>query len=255
MTYTGDKPFSKGELTTIPPQFPWAGWKATENWAALVDESGFGLGIYEPGVYRFIGGFAGKPGAGGPKDGPTGYIAPLYTEIIDWNIDYDYRYTLVLGTIDEIRETIYRLAPEPTVPSWRFDKDRRHWTYTNATDAGWPIEGELKVNLDQGDPHMVSAPGFWEAEKAPKLYIEAALQSEQTQAQLFWSRADADGFVEERGVRFTLANDGEYHVVEVDLSECPEYKGIITGLRFDPVPGGKPGDTVRVRYIGFVRPQ
>lgn len=48
---------------------PWDSWYATENWAALVREDDFGVGIWSPGSYQYTGGFAGKPGQGGPKDG------------------------------------------------------------------------------------------------------------------------------------------------------------------------------------------
>jgi len=92
MTYTGDKPFTGGELVRIQKQKgepgPWSRWLATENWAALVDDNDFGLGVWNPGASEIGGGFAGKPGKGGPHDGPTGYIAPDPPEIIDWNIDY-----------------------------------------------------------------------------------------------------------------------------------------------------------------------
>ena len=54
---------------------PWVSWRATENWAALVDDSDRGLGIWQPECYDFSGGFAGVPGKGGPQDNPTGYIA------------------------------------------------------------------------------------------------------------------------------------------------------------------------------------
>ncbi len=54
MSYTGDRPFERqalAELTNSPPRstFPWVGFSATENWAALVNEAGDGLGIVEPG--------------------------------------------------------------------------------------------------------------------------------------------------------------------------------------------------------------
>ncbi len=255
VTYTGDRPFSGGETTTIAPQFPWASWQATENWAALVDESGFGVGIYEPGVYHFIGGFAGTPGAGGPKDAPTGYIAPLHSEIIDWNIDYDYRYSLVLGTIDEIRATVCDLGSAPAPPSWRFSQDRQHFTYVNATDSGWPIRGELDVLLEGEDPQLIGPEALWMADEAPRLYIEAALTGADAEAQVFWSRSDAPGFSQERSVTFRLTADGEHRITGVDLCRSPEYRGCITSLRFDPAPGGTPGQRVRVRSIGFAGPQ
>ncbi|MGO9112103.1 MAG: hypothetical protein ACLP9L_22995, partial [Thermoguttaceae bacterium] len=80
MTYTGDRPFTGGKLSRIEKRIgepgPWSGWMATESWAALVNDESFGLGIWIPDCCGFTGGFAGKPGKGGPFDAPTGYIAP-----------------------------------------------------------------------------------------------------------------------------------------------------------------------------------
>lgn len=253
MTYTGDRPFTGEKLTLIPPRFPWVGWEATENWAALVDEQGFGIGVYEPGVYRMIGGFAGKPGQGGPKDGPTGYIAPLHAEILDWNIDYEYRYTLIVGDIDQIRKTVYGLAPRPEPPLYVFEKDRQHWRYVNATDTGWPILGELNIRLEGDDPQLLGPAAFWQAKDAPVLTIRAAYHTGPARAVVFWSRHDAPGFSENRRMEFEVVPDGRMHTYRLDLSRSPEYRGIITGLRFDPAPSGKPGDWVRVRSIGFER--
>src|SRR5262249_51018927 len=104
-TYDGDKSFEGGPLRQIQNDGPpWANWKATENWAALVDARGVGVAVIQPGVYLFIGGFHGRPNNGGPKDDPTGYISPVRKEILDHNIVYEYRYVLVVGTLEEIRE-------------------------------------------------------------------------------------------------------------------------------------------------------
>ncbi len=252
LTYAGDEPFTNGALKTIPAAMPWSGWQATENWAALVNDAGNGLGVWEPGVYQFIGGFAGKPGAGGPKDGPTGYIAPLYNEILDYNIVYEYQYTLIVGSIDEIRQYVYQHAERPKPPAWRFEKDRQHWYFVNATDAGWPIQGELKVSLAGNDPQMIGPPGFWRAEDAPKLYIEAAYQTGPARAEVFWARPDGS-FDAAHCVNFDVIPDGAYHTYEVNLAASPEYQGIITGLRFDPVPAGKAGEFVRVKSISFTK--
>jgi beta-galactosidase len=84
-TYTGNKPFSDDTLTLIKNSNPsqggqeirWAGWQATEHWAALVDHNGWGLGIYNSAASHFSGGFAGdENAAGGEKDYPTGYLSP-----------------------------------------------------------------------------------------------------------------------------------------------------------------------------------
>lgn len=256
VTYTGAKPFANDTLTTISAatQFPWAYWKGTENWAALVNDDNWGLGIYEPGAFSFGGGFFGKPGTGGMKDAATGYIAPGQEEILDYNIDYEYNYVLIVGKLDEIRRQIYGLAPTSAPPNYRFVADRQHWRYVNAADTGWPIQGELKVLMSAPDPQLVGPPGLWQATATPKLYIEAACHLTHPQAQLFWQRHDSPNFAEAQSVHFELNPDGQYHVYEVNLAAAPEYRGAITGLRFDPEPSGAAGDFIRVKSISFIKP-
>ncbi len=254
ITYTGDQPFTGGELTLRPTTMPWTAWQATENWSALVNEAGQGLGVWEPGLYQFIGGFAGTPGKGGPKDGPTGYIAPLFTEILDHNIEYEFNYVLIVGSIEDIRGYVYKHAERPKPPRWVFEKDRQHWVYGNVVDTGWPIAGELKVLVEGGDPQMHAPQSFWLAKDAPKLYIEAAYNTTDTHAQVFWARTDAPDLNEAKSINFDVVADGKYRTYEVDLAKSPEYKGTITGLRFDPVQVGKPGEFVRVKSISLRPP-
>src|SRR5262249_54557818 len=147
---------------------------ATEHWAALVDASGFGLGVFNSRVTQFLGGFAGDIGVGGPADDPTGYIAPVASEIIDWNIVYEYDYALVLGTLDQIRA--YAVAHRPDDrPDYQFARDRQHFpTFVNSTDNGWPISGALRVNLNQIDPYIIGPEQWWKAQDMPRLYVTAA---------------------------------------------------------------------------------
>ncbi len=251
MTYEENAPFTNGPMTESPAAFPWTSWYATENWAALVDDKGFGVGIYEPGVTQFIGGFAGRPGAGGPKDNPTGYIAPLHVEVLDYNITYHYSYTLVVGTLASIRKYVYNQAPKITPPQYRFEKDRQHWRYINATDTGWPINGELVVSMAHANPQLVSPDGFWHADEAPILHVQAAFPKGVARVRVFWSRADAPGFSETRVVNFPVSGDGAMQNYSFDLSKNLEYKGIITSIRIDPETAGLPGSFTRVRSIGF----
>ncbi len=104
MTYDGLLPFQNKpmrEINNAGP--PWEYWKSTENWAALVNDQNWGLGVFHAGAYQFVGGCSGKRNTGGPNDPPTGYIAPLHTEIIDHNIVYEYEYALILGWLKDIR--------------------------------------------------------------------------------------------------------------------------------------------------------
>ncbi len=255
VSYLGDQPFTNAALTDLPVVFPWTGWQATENWTALVDKNGFGLGVVSPDNPTMIGGFAGTPGAGGAKDFPTGYIAPLHQEILDHDIEYEYRYFLVVGFLEEIRQRAATLTPKPAPPNYRFARDRQHWTLANATDSGWPIRGELRVKLESNDPQLHGPDSFWRAENAPKLFIEAAFHSAENSARIFWKRHDAHSFSDERSASFAVVPDGKMRVYEIDLSASSEYRGAITGLRLDPVDAGRIGDWARVKSIGFLKPK
>jgi hypothetical protein len=254
ITYTGDQPYTGDAVRTLPSQFPWQGVEATENWVALVNDAGTGVGVWEPDVYHFSTGFFGTPGAGGPSDSPTGYIAPNDTEILDHNIDYSFHYDLIVGNVDAIRKYVYAHAEKPSPPQYRFDRDRQHWIYANATDTGWPIRGALHVNLDGKDPQMIGPPAFWQAADAPTLRIDAAFHTTSSMAQVFWSRADSPGFSQEKSLQFPIQPDGREHVYVVPLASSPEYHGAITGLRLDPEDTGHAGDTVTVKSIGFLKP-
>ena len=245
MTYAGDRPFTNGELTEIvktPEEFaatnhfPWKAWLATEHWAALVNDANQGLGIRHEGVVHFLGGFHGQRGVGGPKDGPTGYIAPIHNEIFDPDIEYEYAYELIVGSLDVIRKRVYALGRPPAAPVWRFQKDRRHWTYHDATDTGWPIRGRLEVKPAGSNPQLIGPDAFWRAENGPVLAIEIAAKGATSGGRIYWKRLDAHGFALERSVPFTLVADGKFQTIKVRLADSPEYRGGITGLRIDPVP-------------------
>jgi hypothetical protein len=252
MTYTGTKPFTRGELTQIPAAFPWSGWQATENWAALVDDKNEGIGVFEPGAYRFIGGFAGKPGAGGEKDGPTGYIAPLQVEVLDYNIHYSFQYDLIVGDIKQIRDYVYKHAPHPAPPFYRFSLDRQHWSFGNAVDTGWPIKAaELEVSLEKQNPQLVGPASFWMAEEAPVLHVMGSFPPEIRQIRIFWSRSDTPGFNETCVKNFDIQCDNTVRDYTFRLADSPQYRGAIYGIRLDPVTDGLPGKFAHIRSIGF----
>lgn len=242
LTYTGDKPFTNAPLTQRPATAPWTGWRSPESFAALVNDADVGLGIWAPGVHEFIGGFAGKPGKGGEKDPPTGYIAPIHTDILDHNIVYEYQYHLILGHIDEIHRYVYA-QPRPTLPDWTFAADRQHWIYLQATDAGWPITGELHITSTGEDPQLLSPYTFWNAEAAPTLRIEVATNA--SELSIFWQPFTAPGFTAENRTTIRLIPDGQYHSYSIPLSKSPNYKGPQTRLRLDP----PKGTTFRLRRV------
>jgi uncharacterized protein YfdQ (DUF2303 family) len=109
----------------------------------------------------------------------------------------------------------------------------------------------LKVLLDEGNPQMIGPTGFWKADQATKLVIEAAYTTDQTQGRIFWKRHDSQDFSAEQSLTFPIVGDGKFHKFTIDLTASKEYRGAIIGLRVDPVLAGKPGDFVRIRSISF----
>ncbi len=256
MTYSGDKPFDNqpvSQFTNEPPQSSYPGKTiySPECWAALVDKTGSGIGIVEPKVEEVGGMFFGTPGVGGEKDVPTGYISPRYTDILDSNIDYTFDYDLVVGSLDDIRDYAYARVPRPKPPAYIFKNDRQHWYYVNATDTGWPIQGELRIKLDKDAPQLIGPAGFWRASDAPKLKIEAAFNTRDVNARVFFGTWQYPYLEEKKSVKFRVIPDARYHTYTVNLARNPLYKGAIVGLRIDPEPKGTPGDEVRIRRIGF----
>ncbi|MBP5621745.1 MAG: hypothetical protein J6X44_07000 [Thermoguttaceae bacterium] len=185
VSYLGDKPFENEPITTIIDKndqkgWPWTNYYTPEHWSALVNDANCGVGVYQPYSTFTTAGFHGGDEAKGQdlgeKSGPTGYIAPLEKTILDWNIKRTYRAIFIVGSVDEIRSTIYRFAQNdvPKRPNWVFEKDRQNWGYVNATDQGYPIENMLKINLSSDRQAIAQSPlSFWKAEDAPILEIDA----------------------------------------------------------------------------------
>lgn len=258
VSYTGDRPFTGGKVTELPTKGPiagmWSGWTATERWSAWLNDEGWGVGVWNPGTTAMIGGFSGKPGTGGPLDGPTAYVAPKRLEILDADITYEFRYALVVGTVVQVRNFAAEQPGARSLPAWEFRTDRQGWHFTNPTDAGQPIRGMLDVSLGKDDPQLHGPPTFWRAEDAPRLVIEAAFEGTFGNAEIFWDRL---GGANDHGVQraiFTPVADGEFREYVVNLAAVPAYRGGCTQLRFDPAPQGGPGARIRIRRIALLGP-
>lgn len=258
VTYLGDKPFT-GDTLNRPNHVMGSGagdvpFLATESWAAYVRNDDWGLGVWMPRSLRFLGAFHGARGKGGTSDDPAGYISPILQEILDHNIQHEFSYTLILGSVEEIRRYVYAHGEKPSPPGFEFKSDRQHWWYHDMRDTGWPIRGELNIQLDGKDPYMISPDRFWLAKDAPRLYIRAAFTSPPGVGQVFWKNFGDREFPARNCVSLSVGGNGEYRTYEVNLADNPNYKGAITGLRFDPVVIGGPGQSVRIKSISFNPP-
>ncbi|HWH70430.1 MAG TPA: hypothetical protein VNT26_13670 [Candidatus Sulfotelmatobacter sp.] len=255
MTYTGEQPFTGGALTRIEkrPGEPgmWSQWTATEQWAALVNDAGWGLGVWHPETLSFLGGFAGQPGQGGPLDNPTGYIAPLHNEILDHNIVYEYCYELMVGTLEQIRAHVYRRTPHSQLPEFRFEHSRQGWFYEHAIDKGWPVRGELDVQLSGEKSHVLSPVFFVRAAEAPKMVLEAAFDTGQPHAMVRWRNLDQKALPPDQYLVFPVVADGQFRRYEVNLASATNYHGTIVQLRLDPISSGSQPGRLRLKSVAF----
>jgi len=122
-SYFGDKPFendvlSKPATVNLSSGF-WGRYEnnmVTENWMAYVDDSNWGIGVYNPVCTNFLAGMYLEPG-GEASSNSTSYIAPLKKEILNKYSVYEYEYYLIVGKIDEIRSKIYQIHSSSIVAS------------------------------------------------------------------------------------------------------------------------------------------
>jgi hypothetical protein len=263
----GDQPFSNQSVTKIVTKnngkgWPWMHFYTPENWVAMLDVNGKGIGVFQPEVMYFNAGFHGGDdlkGYGGEQDGQTGHIAPVGTQILDYNIRWTYKTSLVLGTVDDIRTYAKQHWQVVTCPEWIFSNSRKNWYYQgNIFDAGYPIQKQLDITFQQG-ASMIGPLTFWKATDAPVLEIEGAFETASGEITLVaeiqpvgksdftewlnWSEGDQDQEAEKREKAaefpetpsFTVSEkvqaDGDNRIYRIHLDSIPEYTGVGKSLK------------------------
>ena len=155
------------------------------------------------------------------------------------------------------------------LPRYIFDIDRSQWTFGQSTDAGWPIEGELAVALTATSPsEWIGPKTFWNADKAPRLEIDAAFEPAVGESTPLTMTVELTPFVPsdlEHSLHWgsppepdpptllipwTLPGDGDFHTVEIDLTDVEGYEGGMTRIRL-AVPQGT--GTLRARRIELLK--
>lgn len=127
----------------------------------------------------------------------------------------------------------YDLPPPERKTQWHFDGD--------GDFEGWSPNGYIKAEVRSGLLHgeatghdpILSSPGVQMlADQYSRVTIRMRADSDDM-AQLFWATADSS-ISEANSVRFRVVGDGEFHDYQIDLSATPQWRGLITSLRFDP---------------------
>ena len=228
VSYTGNEPFTGAPVTELCTRenglgWPWVSYNATEHWAALVDDSNYGLGVYNPVTSSFIGGFSGEKGIGGPKDRHTGYISPILPEILDHDIVYTYHYSLIVGTLDSIRAEAAALnAARTDSLAWEFSCDRSHFHYRDITDAGLPQNSCLEFDFIPNS--ALTAPPQFIPASSRRIILDAAFTGGELPCTLrlfsydgVWRKTIMDQESEPvvYDIPCTLSADRQCHVIDI----------------------------------------
>ena len=252
MTYAGEQPFTGGVLTQIKNDWkagwPWTRFTATERWAALVDTNDWGIGVFKDDGGEFHGGIYGDHPSGDPKGDSTAYVAPIHKDNFDHNITYEHRTDIMVGKLADIRRRFNALATK-SPPTWKFAANRQHWFLSRATDQGFPLNGEWRIRFGDQKPWLQGPNHCWRAEQAKQVELEISYQGKPTAARVYWKRLDAESWSGDRSLSFDVTADDKPRKYRLNLAASPEYRGLITGLAFEPIANPQPGGEIALKSI------
>jgi hypothetical protein len=133
-------------------------------------------------------------------------------------------------------------------PGWDFTRSHWGWRVTSAEAApstlpGWALRPEA-------DPALTSPPVRIDTARYRTVEVRMAATTAARDAQLFF--LDEQGRLDEaHSVRWTLAAGPAPLTYQLDLSNAPDWHGVVTGLRLDPVSVGN-GGTVVVQSLRLI---
>lgn len=114
-TYFGNAPFTNAPVVSTPVVNLASGFwgvylndTVTESWMAFVDDTLWGMAVYNPLSKNFFAGMAGTPGHEF-NSSSTSYIAPSKTVALNKNSVFEYEYYLIVGKLNELRSLIYTI--------------------------------------------------------------------------------------------------------------------------------------------------
>ena len=119
----------------------------------------------------------------------------------------------------------------------------------NATDQGFPMNGEWRIKFGANKPRLESAVQCWRAENAPSADLEIAYSGKATTAQIFWKRLDDDKYDTQKSLSLDLTSDGKFHRYHLNLGSSPEYRDLIIGLAIEPATQARLGEEMAVKSI------
>lgn len=263
--YLGNEPWSNGPLTYMNVYNcpPWVtfGHNAVrpglmEGWAASVNSSGWGVGVYLKNAEMISGGMHGSKGTtGGEFNSATTYLSPNRFYRLEKDSALEYEYWLIVGNLGDIRTFVYNNKPDNLNPHY-FDFEK------NGEWNGWYVIGGLtNENANQGtlsgtlinnDPilskdyvHIIADQNRW-------AHIRMKNNTDGTSAQFWWVNEFGVYDAVNRNLPFTIsANDTTYKTYHIDMSQDPDWEGTVKLIRFDPSNPTVGSGSIDVDYIIF----
>ena len=112
-SYFGTQPFTNAPAKQVPvvnlSSGFWGVYDSTsEHWMAFLDNTLWGIGVYNPNATGILAGLSGVSGQEATS-GSTNYIAPYHLDTLLKNCVFEYSYDLIIGSLDEIRTAVYQL--------------------------------------------------------------------------------------------------------------------------------------------------
>ena len=287
--YNGDEPWQDKELTHKDDLKFWGTYASectfplkfgnTETWCAWTSpDSGYGIGLYVPGVDVFKAGRYEYNNSKSASDNATNYVAPVNTiKMISFK-PIEYSYIISTGTLEDMRATfkankdftdnasLYTdhissrvfgsvdkliegsfdtpestaMLSSPNNSEISFSSEQNAVMITGTTDNGDP---HVTVNYETGD--AVDSAAYKTLTVEYMIPEDNAMNS--YAADLFFCAGETSAPDGGKRVRQNLKKDGQYHTFEIDLSKLPYWTGSVHQIRFDYFDNCKAGDVMYLK--------
>ena len=127
-----------------------------------------------------------------------------------------------------------------------YAEDRSHNVAATETQEGVSFE-----ITNANDPYFVISDFSISANKNNVLVLTAKATGDCSGMQLFVS-LNSMGFADDKSIRYSFINDGEFHTYYIMLNEIEKYGGRLTGIRIDPYGREGSGIVIKDMQVGAV---
>lgn len=258
-----------------------------ETWCAWTNsKKDYGIGLYVPNADSYLAGRHAFNASSNANSGSTNYVAPVNTKQLVSYEPLSYSYLITTGSVSEIRNIFKqnkdfadnaslhenyqsRRVPDST-PVQKPAEGGDTLDMTNATHRGGVTPANnatveydsgrkaLKLTAKGADPNVnvsFSKVGTISASKYKTLVIEYMVptthSADNALCDLFICADAVTNATADCCARQDLVVDGQFHVLEVDLSGYDWWTGSLNSIRFDFLDAVTSGDCVFVKSIGF----